>query len=145
VTVLEDIQDLRTVITLSQASLASALQARNELVVALVSEGVTMRAAADASGISFQRVSQLVKASRANAWGPLREWSAGDELQTARQAFTAARHAQDLRAEHYGMGYREETAAFYGSDKVAACDEAESRIGWAGFHVGLSAQSANVA
>ena len=33
-----------------------------------------------------------------------------------------AQHAQTLRAERYGMGYKEETAAFYGSDKVSQAD-----------------------
>ncbi len=38
------------------------------------------------------------------------------------------KHAQDLRAENYGMGYKTETAAFYGSDKVAQSDESETRL-----------------
>lgn len=39
-----------------------------------------------------------------------------------------AQHAQDLRAENYGMGYKSETAGFYGSDKVAQAGTSERRL-----------------
>ena len=37
-------------------------------------------------------------------------------------------HAQDLRAEDYAMGYKTETAGFYGSDKVAQAEISERRL-----------------
>jgi hypothetical protein len=39
-----------------------------------------------------------------------------------------AQHAQGLRAEHHAMGYKIETAGFYGSDKVAQPDHRENRL-----------------
>ena len=38
-----------------------------------------------------------------------------------------SQHAQELRAESYGLGYKKETAGFYGSDKVAQAEQSERR------------------
>lgn len=56
--------------------------------------------------------------------------TAADHHRAAVEDYRAARHAQELRAENYGMGYAEETRAFYGDGRVAACDEAETSLTW---------------
>jgi hypothetical protein len=45
-----------------------------------------------------------------------------------RDSMRLAMHAQDLRAESYGMGYKAETAGFYGSAKHAAAERPERRL-----------------
>ena len=45
-----------------------------------------------------------------------------------REDLRLAMHAQDLRAENYAMGYKTETAGFYGSDKVAQAETSERRL-----------------
>lgn len=44
-----------------------------------------------------------------------------------REDVRLSQHAQKLREERSAMGYKTETAAFYGSDKVAASSDAERR------------------
>jgi hypothetical protein len=95
-----------------------------------------LRDTAETFGVSHERVRQLVKREQERrdlAWhhgSPtiVKEDTYAVRLEREREAFRLAQYAQALRAERYGMGYREETAAFYGSAKFAASDDAETRL-----------------
>ncbi len=103
----------------------ASLYAQRELDIAgLVGwERWTMQAVADHYGMTKQRVSQVVRKHKAGI-----TCQPYDRRKEAREAAFLAQHAQDLRAENYGMGYREETAAYYGDESVSAADVTEVRI-----------------
>jgi hypothetical protein len=136
---LERARSAEIVIQAAERAVRLAHEAKRASVVELVGTGLTYRAVAALVGMSHQRVSQIVAAARED-WGPVPVYTAQDHLNAARDAFRAAQVAQESRCEEYAMGYREETAAFYGSPKVATYEGAETRIGWAGFHVGQQRQ-----
>lgn len=45
-----------------------------------------------------------------------------------REVLSLAQHAQGLRAENQAMGYKSETAGFYGSDRVSPAEHSEKRL-----------------
>ncbi len=116
-------------ITALETELAGLYAARELEIAELVTwERWTLQAVADHYGLTRERIRQIVK--RHHASQPVLTETAGERAQRAREAFQLARHAQDLRAERYAMGYAEETKAFYGDESVAQADETEQRLLW---------------
>lgn len=137
--------EARDSVKAAEAILSSAVARRDEALYAYVTgTELSMRDVAELFGVSHQRVSQICKAQSALLLAGLPKVTKADRLREAREAFRLAQYAQEMRCEAYAMGYAEETAAFYGSEKVAQSDDAEQRIGWAGFYKGADAELADV-
>jgi len=93
-------------------------------------------------GMSKQRVSQIKDRAYAE-WGNVPKRTAAEQLQTARDAYQAAKNAQEVRCERYAMGYASEERSFYGDTDAPQSDEAEQRVTWAGMYEGQQRQADN--
>lgn len=131
------LEAVSTVLDHAETAYQAALSARDAMVSELRSAGFTQAETASLLGISNQRVSQIERAG----WKGAPVTSASERLQTAREAYGAAKTAQKLREENYAMGYKAETAVFYGERDTPISDEQEDRIKWAGFHQAKEAAS----
>ena len=129
-----DLQESQRIVELAEEAQRAAYAARDAVIVALRQEGFSLRETAALVGVTFQRVSQVDARSKAEGWGEMRPQTAAERLQTAREAFQAAKHAQKLREERYAMGYRTETRAFYGAPDAPQAEETETPVRWQGFY-----------
>lgn len=116
----------------ANSALQAALEAREAAIVECVlDERWTQATAADVFGVSRQRIGQIVNRHLARARrNPV---TPAQRLAEARETYRLALHAQQLRAEAYGMGYQAETAAFHGDESVAQAEVTEVRLKWRDF------------